>query len=341
MKSKRIKSFLLDDKNFLGLLGMMLALLIVISIIRPAKFYTPNNLVSMLSQFPQYGIMSLGVMIAMIAGGIDLSVVGLANLATISAALILQAMIPEGASSPQAAGAIVLAMAVALLIGLVGGMINGLLVSMLNVPAILATLGTFQAYTGICLVLTGGNIISRLPSQFGDVMGVKVLGAIPLPLVIFVVCVFAMWILLSKSAFGKKVYMIGTNRQAAIYSGLNVKGVIIAAYMVSGVLAAIGGLVMMGRMNSAKADYGSSYTMQCILIVVLGGVDPAGGSGKLKGVVTAILILQVISSGLNMFSQINNFYKQLVWGVVLLSVMVIKYLAANRPPKPAKPVKQQ
>ena len=285
--------------------------------------------------------MSLGVMIAMIAGGIDLSVVGLANLATISAALILQAMIPESASSLQAAGAIILAIAAALLIGLVGGMMNGLLVSMLNVPAILATLGTFQAYTGICLVLTGGNIISRLPSQFGDAMGVKVLGVIPLPIVIFAVCVLAMWILLSKSAFGKKVYMIGTNRRAATYSGLNVKGVITAAYMVSGVLAAIGGLVMMGRMNSAKADYGSSYTMQCILIVVLGGVDPAGGSGKLKGVVTAILILQVISSGLNKFSQINNFYKQLVWGVVLLSVMVIKYLAANRPPKPAKPVKQQ
>ena len=336
MKDKILQNRLFADKHFVGLCTLLAAMLLLIAFIKPEKFYTSNNIESMLSQFPQFGIMSLGVMIAMLLGGIDLSVVGVANLATIVAALIMKGMITEETPYSQAILIIFLAMLAALAVGIVCGIINGLLISKLNVPAILATLGTFQAYTGLCIVLTHGNIISRLPEEFGDMMGVKTFGFIPMPLTIFVVCVVLVWLLLEKTALGKKIYMIGTNEEAAVFSGLNVSKVIITAYTISAVLAVIGGLVMMGRMNSAKADFGSSYIMQCILLVVLGGVNPSGGFGKISGVVVAILILQVISSVLNMFSQINNFYKLLVWGAVLLLVMVVKAAAASRNEKGKK-----
>ena len=155
-------------------------------------------------------------------------------------------------------------------------------------------------------------------------------GLIPVPLIVFAVAAVLIWLLMTKTAFGTKIYMLGTNATAARFSGLNTTSLLVRTYMISGIYASLAGLVMLANYNSAKADYGSTYTLLAVLIVVLGGVNPNGGSGRLIGVVLAILILQILSSGLNMFPTISNFYRPLIWGGVLLAVITANHLSGRR-----------
>jgi len=159
---------------------------------------------------------------------------------------------------------------------------------------------------------------------------------VPVVLIVFVAAAPIGGFLLHVTSFGTKLRLLGTNEKAARLSGLNVRSLLIRTYTCSGVLAALGGLVMLANYNSAKADYGSTYTLLTVLIVVLGGVNPDGGSGRVTGVLLAIVILQILSSGLNMFPNISNFYRPLIWGGVLLAVMVADYFShpGRRPLKP-------
>ncbi|MCL2683840.1 MAG: ABC transporter permease, partial [Synergistaceae bacterium] len=163
----------------------------------------------------------------------------------------------------------------------------------------------------------------------------KLFGIIPTQLVFFVAMAMILQFLLTCTTYGTKIYMLGTNLTVARFSGLNTSSLLVKTYVLSGICAAIGGLVMLANYNSARADYGVVYTLQCILIVVLGGVSPTGGKGKLGGVVLAICVLQMLSSGLNRFPQISSFYIPLIWGGVLLLVMVLNYFTENKRVKDA------
>ena len=138
---------------------------------------------------------------------------------------------------------------------------------------------------------------------------------------------------------GKKLYLMGTSENVARFSGLKVDWLIIKTYALSGILAAMGGMIMLANYNSARSDYGSVYTLQCILIVVLGGVSPTGGKGKISGVMLSIILLSLLEAGINRFPQISSYYITLIWGAVLLLVMVLNYFAEHplnvRPSKKA------
>ena len=135
---------------------------------------------------------------------------------------------------------------------------------------------------------------------------------------------------MSKTKFGKRVYLVGTNEKAAKFAGINTKSVLIRAYILSGLVSAVAGLLSLSRISSAKADFGSSYTMQTILIAVLGGVNPNGGFGSIPGIAIAVLILQMLSSYLNMFPSISNFYRDMIWGVALIAVLIMNYVIDKR-----------
>jgi len=282
----------------------------------------------MVAQFPEFGLMSLGIMLCMITGGIDLSVVGVANLASITSGIVLKAMVAADGSLPWYG--IPVGMICGIAIGLAAGILNGILVSKIHIPPILATLGSYELFSGIAIILTKGKAISNLPMEYSTAIASKLLGVIPVQLIIFVIMAGIISFLLSRTTYGTRIYMLGTNIKAAEFSGLNTSGLLIKTYALSGICAALGGLVMLANYNSARADYGTVYTLQCVLIVVLGGVNPDGGKGRISGVVFAILVLQMLSSGLNMFPQISNFYKPLIWGGVLLLVMALNYFSENR-----------
>jgi len=297
-------------------------------ILRPAKFFSFINFQTMVAQFPEFGLMSLGIMLCMITGGIDLSVVGVANLASITSGIVLKAMVVADNSLPWYG--IPVGMICGIAIGLAAGILNGILVSKIHIPPILATLGSYELFSGIAIILTKGKAISNLPMEYSTAIASKLLGIIPVQLIIFVIMAAIISFLLSRTTYGTRIYMLGTNIKAAEFSGLNTSGLLIKTYALSGICAALGGLVMLANYNSARADYGTVYTLQCVLIVVLGGVNPDGGKGRISGVVFAILVLQMLSSGLNMFPQISNFYKPLIWGGVLLLVMALNYFSVNR-----------
>lgn len=308
------------DPHVTRLLVLLVALLLLFLAMRPANFTNLATWNSMAVQFPEFGLMALGVMVAMLTGGIDLSVVGIANMTSIVAAIVMLSLVPEDATGGAAALGIAAAMVVSLVLGAVAGVVNGILVAKVKIPAILVTLGTLELFTGVAIVVTAGSPISGLPASYSALMAGKVLG-IPMQLVTFVVAVVVLAIILRRTAFGSKLFMLGTNATNAKFSGLNIDSLLIRTYMLSGIFAALAGLVMLANYNSAKADYGVAYTLLTVLIVVLGGVNPNGGSGRLIGVLLAIVTLQVLSSGLNLFPQISNFYRDLIWGAVLLLVI--------------------
>lgn len=320
--AKKPLAFVRRDPYVARLWALLAILILFFLVVRTNSFLSFGTWQAMGIQFPEFGLMALGVMITMITGGIDLSVVGIANLTSITAATIMLTMVPRGTDGGEAV-AVTLAVLAALIVGALAGALNGFLVSVIRIPPILVTLGTLELFTGIAIVITAGKPLSGLPHLYGDVFGAKLFGLIPMPLVMFIVVTALMGIVLGRMSFGHKLYMLGTNPAAAKFSGLKTQKLLIQTYMTSGLCAAVAGLVMLANYNSAKADYGTSYILLTVLIVVLGGVDPYGGKGRLTGVVLAIVILQILSSGLNMFPQISNFYRPLIYGLVLLVVISI------------------
>jgi simple sugar transport system permease protein len=213
-------------------------------------------------------------------------------------------------------------------VGAACGLFNGFLVSKVPIPPILATLGSFELITGISVIITNGKAVAKLPTRYAEVLAGR-LGPVPVQAIIFILAAIVVGVLLSKTSYGLKIYMLGTSERAARYSGLRVDRLLLQTYMISGMCAAIGGLIMLANYNTARADFGLVYTLQCVLIVVLGGVSPIGGKGKLTGVLLSICMLQLLSSGLNRFPQINSFYIPLIWGGVLLLVMVLDYFTGR------------
>jgi simple sugar transport system permease protein len=307
---------------------LTLVIFVVLAALDPSRFLTLANFSSMAFQFPEFAILSLAMMLAMMTGGIDLSVVGLANLSAVVAALILSRVAGDGATGMVAGGTIAMAMAAALVLGALGGLANGIAIGFFGLPAILATLGSGLVFTGLAVATTGGSAVLGFPAAFaflgnGDVIG------IPVPLIVFVILALIVWLVLERTALGLKIQMLGTNALAARFIGIDDFGVTVKTYVISGVFASSAGLVIMSRANSAKADYGSSYLLLSILICVLGGINPYGGFGRVIGLVLAVLSLQFLSSGLNML-QVSNFAKDLIWGGLLLLVMVANAVQARR-----------
>ena len=314
------------DDNSRRLIVILIVLLIITGVTKSSQFLNVGNVQSIGKQLTEYGLMSLGMGICMLSGGIDLSTVYIANLCGISAGLIIQ-------NSTNYVAGILLACVVALLVGTACGIFNGFLISFLNIPPMLATLGSYELFLGISIVNSGGSTVSA-NGKFNILSAMTVFG-IPFPFILFIVCTVILSLLMNKTSFGNKVYLVGTNAKSAKFAGINVKMTTLYCYMVSGILSAIAGLVSLSRLNSAKADFGTSYTMQTILVVVLGGINPNGGFGNIPGIAFSVIILQMLSSYLNQFPSISNYYRDMIWGIALFAVLVFNISVSRKRAKKA------
>ena len=241
------------------------------------------------------------------------------------AALTIKAMTPEGDAG---IGAILAGILVALIVGMICGSLNGLLISAVGIPAMLATLGTQSLYNGLGVVASKGSSVTG-SKPLSSFVSMKVAG-IPMAAIIFVLCAAVMIFIISKTTLGYKIKMMGTNMKASAFSGFNNVKLTVLNYMMIGLLSAVAGIIMLGRYSSAKADNGSSYTMQAIMIAVMGGIDPAGGKGNIQGVCVAVLIIQMVSTWLSMYQSISDFYKQIIWGALLLVVLLLNFYINKR-----------
>ena len=310
------------------LLSITVVIFVLMTILRPSSFFSVSNITSMAFQMPEIGLLALAVTLSFITGGMDLSLVGIANLSAICAGLALSSMTQNAGSGLLVSLMIVLSIVISLAIGAVCGLLNGFLVSKLKVIPMLATLGTMQLFTGIAMIITKGSSVVGLPVQF-SVFGQSSIAFIPVPMLIMIICAISVFYLLDKTKLGIELRLIGTNEKAAVFSGIAVNKAKMLSYMYGGVIAAVAGIIMMSRVNSAKADFGSSYTMQSILVAVLGGVSPSGGKGKVAGVVLAVCVLQFLSSGFNML-RVSQYAKELVWGLLLILLVSIMVLSERR-----------
>lgn len=325
-----MKKMTTRDANFVRLLIVFAVVFVICSLLQGTKFLNLDNFGSMFKQFPEYGLLAIGIGMALLIGGIDLSAVYLANLSSIIAGLfVLKFMNDSG--DPQT-GLILISFLIAIAVGAIGGAVNGLLISGIGIPAMLATLGTQSLFWGIGVVLTKGSTLSKFPKGLTTMLNAKI-GILPITVILFAIVAAVCIVIVAKTKLGYEMKMYGTNNKATIYAGLNNLKIVVLTHMLSGILAALCGIIMWGRYSSAKADNGSTYTMQAILIAVMGGISPNGGKGNVQGIVLAVLIIQMVSSTLNMFTWIPTPCRQIVWGALLIVVMILNYYSDQKAKK--------
>jgi len=320
-----LKTVYSKDENLSRLGIIFIGAMIVFWLTKGGQFFRVGTFQTMGILFPEYGLLTLGMSLALFTGGIDLSVVYQANLCAIISSKILIALVSSEASTMSAMPFILLAIFAAVLVGMICGVINGLLISGIGIPPILATLGTQSVILGFAIVSTNGRTVSKLPLQMSQLLNLRPAG-IPISMILFFVIAAAVGFMLSRTKLGYRLRMYGTNPKTTLYSGLSNLRLVVTNYMIIGALSAFAGILMTSRLNSAKADNGSSYTMQAILIAVLGGIDPNGGKGNIQGVVIATVLVQMISTWLSMIESISTFYRQIIWGTLLLFVLIFSYV---------------
>ena len=322
----KLNSGLLADRKITQLLAITIGTLLVFSIMSPNIFFSPNNFKSMSYQVPEIAILSIAVMLSMLTGGIDLSIVSISNAAALVAAYVMRSK--SDTTGTESLMWILIACVLGIIVGLIAGGINSILIAKLDVTPILATLATMTLFNGIAIGMTDGVSVSGLPEQFMRVGNGTFFG-IPTPFVLMVIIAGAVGLWINKTTLGLKIFLVGTNRKAAQYSVMGDRKVIAWVYLASGFLSALAGLIIASRTSAASPDFGSSYILLAIVIVVLGGVNPMGGFGTVTGVILATVVLQMVSSGFNAL-RFSQFLYLAAQGGVLIFVMILNVVLENR-----------
>ncbi|MDY3003204.1 MAG: ABC transporter permease [Christensenella hongkongensis] len=322
---KSLKGFVAKDINLTILIVAIAGIIIVLSAILGNKFLSPMNFQSMAYQIPEFGFIALAMMICMLTGGIDLSVVSVATMSSVLAAMIMTGITENGGDAGYAIGMAVLA---ALGVSLLCGLFNGILIAKCSVLPILATLSTMILYTGIAMAITDGAGITGFPKEFIKFGSAKVFD-IPVIFILFLAAAVLIALMLRRTKLGRSLYLYGENSTVSLFSGIRNERLVVITYTLSGLLCGIASIIMMSRVNSARVGYGDTYQLQAILVCALGGVSPDGGKGKVIGVVIAILVLQILQSGFTLLN-FAPFVKSLIWGSVLIVIMITNYLIETK-----------
>ncbi len=296
---------------------LFLVLMVVFALLLGGRLFNGAAIRSMAFQLPEIGIFSLAMMVPLLSGGLDLSIIATANLSALAAAYVFTHC-GVGATGMASVLWHIAALLAAFGVAAVIGLINGGVIAYLGVSPILATLGSMTFVKGVAVGLTHGGVIAGFPPFMVFLGNGSVLG-VPVVLIVFAAIAVPISVLLTRTPFGQKVAMTGSNLQAVRYSGIDTRRVLVGVYLLSALLSALAGLIMMARFNSANAAYGESYLLVTILAAVLGGIDPAGGFGRVSGLVLALIVLQLVSTAANLLN-ISQFLSLALWGAVLLGV---------------------
>jgi simple sugar transport system permease protein len=299
-----------------GLAGLLVALVVTFSVALPDRFLSTQTIQSMMFQLPELGLLALAMAVPLISGGLNLAIIATTNQSALLMLYVMKIVAQTNASEPLVIAAGLMA---GLLLCLLIGLMTGALVAYTGVHPILVTLGTNSVIDGISIYLTRGTIISGLPESFLWI-GSGTIAGIPFAFLLLILIASVIGLILRRTPFGISVFMIGSNLEATRYSGIDTRRVLVGVYTLSSVLCFCAACVMMARFNSASADYAKSYLLVTILTAVLGGIDPFGGFGRIAGLMLALIVLQVISSGFNLLG-LSQHLTLAIWGVTLIVVM--------------------
>lgn len=293
------------------------ALFIILSISTP-YFLTLSNLSSVCRQTAVINIIALGMTLIMISGGIDLSVGSVMGFAGICGTMLLQAGYPL---LPSILGA--------MLAGAAWGLLNSLLITFLKVSPFIATLGTMGAARGLTLVITNGMPIVRLPDSFGNLGDGNILHVVPTPLAILVVLVLLTGFILKYTRLGRYAYAIGSNVEAARYSGISIRMYLLAIYSFCGALTGLAGMIESSRLMTGQPTAGEGYELRVIAAVVIGGASLSGGEGTVAGTVAGAFLIGLISNGSNLLG-VSPFWQQVVIGAVIVFAVAVDEFRKRR-----------
>lgn len=289
---------------------ILIGMIITFSIISP-HFLSWANIYNIIEQNVVFGIMACGMAFMIITGGFDLSVGSTAALTGVVVAFILQRY-PDALPAAALAG---------LSVGALAGLCNGLLISKVGINPFITTFGMMVVIRGMVFGFTEGRSIYDFPFKY-NIIGMGKLGFLSIPLLIWLVVVVFCYIILRHTKFGQYVYAVGGNEKVAHLSGINVDGIKILAAIVCGVLASLGGIVLVFRVMSALPQAGTMYELYAIAAAVLGGCSLKGGVGSVLGTVIGVLLLGVVINGLHMVG-VSAYWEQTVTGLIIIFAVAI------------------
>lgn len=308
------------------LLTLLVLIFVAMAGLLRGRFVNLYNFQSLMFSAPELGLLALAMMLSMLPGGIDLSLVAVANLAAVLAALFFRCFAAANGAPVSQLGLVVTlgGLVLALAVGAVCGALNGILITRLRITPILATIATSQLFLGVSLVITGGPAIQGFPAAWTAIGNDTITGA-PIPMLMMIAVYLLVMLFLGRTAPGVSLKLIGTNARAARFSGVSNNAITFGAFVLCGVIASGAGILISARTNAAKSDYGSSYLLVSVLVAVLGGTNPAGGRATVIGLAVALAALTLLSSGFQML-RFSNFLVELIWGAFLLIVLSTQFL---------------
>jgi ribose transport system permease protein len=300
----------------LGTLFGLLAIAAIFSLLTPS-FLSVHNLLNILQQSSINACVAIGMTLVIISGGIDLSVGPTAALS----AVITATMMVSGVPFP-------LALLAGLLIGLACGAVNGLLISLAGLQPFIVTLGTLSLYRALALIFTGGNPVLGLPPGFRTLF-TSGIGSIPMPVVIVAILSAAFWVVLRKTPIGEYILAVGGNEEAARIAGVPIVRTKVVAYMISGGLAFVAGMILIGRLGAAEPILGNLWELDAIAAAAIGGASLVGGKGSIVGTLLGALVLGSMRDGLTLLD-VQAFYQLLATGIIIIAAMLVDRFTRGR-----------
>lgn len=314
----------------LGILPFLLVIAVVVFTVLSDNFLTGRNLMNVLRQSVYLTIVSLGQMLALLTGGFDLSVGTILALTSVVGALAMSSVY---AAMPDA---VWLAIAIGCLAGVAAGTmigaVTGVGVSLFNVSPFMMSLGMASVGFGIALYLTGGVPVYGMPQGFGDIFGFGTIAGLPTPVLVAALIVVLLYVLLYWTPFGRHIYAVGGNINAAALSGINTRTTLFWTYVLCAMLAAVAGMLLTARLDTGEANIGASMPLESIAACVIAGVSLRGGVGRLENVVLGALFIGLVQNGMNL-ARIESYLQTVVLGALLILAVVadqirLRYVAS-------------
>lgn len=295
-----------------GTVISLFTLIIIVSIINP-KFLTMYNILNIFRQVSIIGLIAFGMTFVIITGGIDLSVGATLGLTS----MIMGLLIVKGTAG-------IAAILIALILGVIFGGINGVLVSRVKLQPFIATLSTMTMYRGITMIISNGIPAMELTrkSPLLNFFSQGTIFKIPFPMILFILFLLILLVVLQNTIFGRSVYALGGNEEAARLSSIPVTKTKTMVYVISGLMSALAGIILTSRLSSAQPTAGMGFELDAIAAVVIGGTSLSGGKGKLFGTFLGVLIIGVLNNGLNIIG-VSAFYQQFIKGLVILLAVIL------------------
>lgn len=301
-------------------LAAVALLLFVVFALFSKTFFNLANIMNVLQRCVELGLLSIGMTLCLMTGGINLSLPALCSFNT-----VIIAMFSVNLGLPVVSGILV-----SLLASILGGLLNGYLIACLKVAPMLATLGTQACFTGLGLVLTGGGAISGLPASYTYLGNGKLGGFFPAQLVVLIIVAAIMMFFMKYAGAGRKILLVGTNSKVAEFCGINSTRIIITAYVISSFMAFLAAVIISSRLASGRPDVADAYLMQTIVATILGGASVAGGKGSILGCLLGVLVFSLLSNGLvHLLTANAGFYAEVVNGVLLLALLSSQMLTGD------------